>query len=393
MINADFKFSKNYKLITKNSLMAKDYYEILGIQKGASDDDIKRAYRRLAHEYHPDKAGGNEAKFKEINEAYQVLGDSHKRQQYDKFGSTFEQAQAQGGAHGFDGFRDFSSFGDAFEFFRQGGQARGGAQAGFEEFDLGDLFGGIFGGSQRGGRGGGRGQDVAVDMAITLEEAAQGVKKEIHLRKNTVCSECGGSGAARGSSLKACDQCKGHGQIRQNRGGGMFSFSSVVVCPECHGTGKKPEKKCSHCGGDGIKKELVVLKIDIPSGIDNGETLEISGQGEAGAHGGRAGNLYINIHIPKHKYLRREGINLYYDLTITFTQAALGAKMDVPTLDGSVKLDIPSGIQSGTMISLKGKGIKRGRQQGDILVVVKVNIPKHLSRRAKELLEQLDKEI
>lgn len=357
--------------------MAKDYYEILGIKKSASDDEIKRAYRRLAHEHHPDKQGGNEAKFKEINEAYQALGDSQKRQQYDQFGSTFEQTQSQGG-RGFGGFSDFSSFN------------------GFEEFDLGDIFGGIFGGGPAGGRAGqrsGRGQDVAVDMDITLEEAARGVKKEIHLRKNAVCSECGGSGAAKGSSVKTCDNCKGQGQIRQTRGGGMFSFSSVVVCPECHGTGKKPEKKCPKCGGDGVAKESVVLKVDIPSGIDNGETLEISGQGEVGAHGGRAGNLYINIHIPSHKYLKREGINLYYDLPISFTQAALGAKMDVPTLDGSVKLEIPSGIQSGTMISLKGKGIKRGRQQGDILVVVKVNIPKHLSRRAKELLEQLDKEL
>ncbi|PJE58469.1 MAG: molecular chaperone DnaJ [Candidatus Portnoybacteria bacterium CG10_big_fil_rev_8_21_14_0_10_36_7] len=371
--------------------MAQDYYEILGVQKGASDEEIKRAYRRLAHQYHPDKQGGDEKKFKEINQAYQALGDAQRRSQYDQFGENYEQMRGAGG-QGAGGHEDFSSFGDVFEFFRQSGGARTGQQGGAEEFDLGDLFGGIFGGG-RGQGGTRRGKDIDIDVELNLEEVAVGVKKEFTMRKVVKCTECNGSGAQKNTDLKTCSGCKGQGKVRQSRGSGFLSFSQVIVCPECHGVGKKPEKSCTKCGGSGVNKELVNLSIDIPSGIDNGETLKMTGQGEAVTRGGQAGDLYINVHVKPHKNFTRHGVDLYREEVISFTQAGLGDKIDVPTLDGTVKLEIPAGVQSGTLISLKGKGITRGSKKGNILVKIKIHTPTRLSKKAKALLEELGREI
>ncbi|MBU2219991.1 molecular chaperone DnaJ [Patescibacteria group bacterium] len=362
--------------------MSKDYYKILGVSKNASSEEIKRAYRRLAQEHHPDK-GGNQEKFKEINEAYQVLSDPQKKGQYDQFGTTFEQAQARGGAHGFEGFRDFSSFAEAFNF----GQGNGG---GFE-----DIFEGIFGGGGRGRRGGRqRGQDIGVEIEISLEEAFKGVDKEISLRRSVICSKCSGNGAEPGSKIKTCSTCRGAGQIEQRTGGGFFSFSQVIVCPDCRGSGKKSEKNCSRCGGDGRVKENQSLRIKIPAGIQSGQVISLAGQGEAGIFGASAGDLYITVHLRSDPRFMREGDNLFCDLIISFSQAALGGKVEIPTLAGWVNLKIPEGIESGANIRLEGKGMPRLQKRGfgDMIVRVKVKTPKHLSRKAKELLEELKKE-
>ncbi len=365
--------------------MSKDYYKILGVAKNASADEIKRAYRRLAQQHHPDK-GGNQEKFKEISEAYQILSDPQRRAQYDQYGTTFEQARAQGG---FQESQDFSSFADAFNFFGGGRQRGRSAGFGFE-----DIFENVFGGSQRGRRHAQRGQDITVDAEISLEEAYTGVNKEINLRKAVACERCGGTGAQPGSKLKQCPTCKGNGQIEQRTSGGFFNFSQIVVCPDCGGSGKKPEKACDRCGGDGRVKEEKKIAAKIPAGIQDGQVMSISGQGEAGAQSAPAGDLYITIHVRPDPRFRREGNNLFYELPISFTQAVLGDKVDVPTLTGWVKLKISEGVESGTLFRLEGKGMPRlqGRGFGDMIVKVKIKIPKRISKKTKELLEELKKE-
>ncbi|MBI4708881.1 MAG: molecular chaperone DnaJ [Candidatus Portnoybacteria bacterium] len=370
--------------------MAKDYYEILGISKNASPDEIKRAYRKLAHEHHPDK-GGDEKKFKEINGAYQVLSDPQKRAQYDQFGTTFEQAQAGGGFSGFNGFRDFSSYADAFDFFKRG---RGEEQE-FEFGNLGDIFEGIFGGATRpGSKKRQRGQDIVVDAEITLEEAARGVEREFNIYKGVICSKCGGSGSEPGSELKECPKCKGRGKVEETRRAAFFSFSQTKTCPECQGRGKKPEKVCSKCGGDGRVKEYKTIKIKIPAGIEDGQAISLTGQGEAGMFGAPAGDLYVTIHIKPHKSFERKGDDLYHDLSISFTQAVLGDKIELPTLFEVVSLKIPAGVESGTLIRLQNKGMPRLRQRGngDMIVKVKIEIPKKLSRKQRELIDKLKEE-
>ncbi|MFH0852149.1 MAG: molecular chaperone DnaJ [bacterium] len=371
--------------------MPRDYYEILEIAKNASADEIKKAYRKLAQQYHPDK-GGDAEKFKEINEAYQVLGDPQKRAQYDRFGANFEQARAGGGFSGFNGFRDFSSYADAFDFFNRDKES--------QEFDfgnLGDIFEEVFGGAS--GRQGGprrkqRGQDIAVEAEITLEEAAGGVERDFNIYKSVVCEKCSGSGAEPGSELKTCPRCKGRGQVEETTRAGFFSFSQVGVCPECRGSGKKPEKACPKCGGDGRVKEYRTISVKIPAGIQDGQMISLRGQGEAGRTGSASGDLYVTIHVKLHKLFERKGDDLYYELEIDFSQAALGDKIEVPTLSGKVDLKIPEGIESGTVIRLKEKGMSHlaGRGSGDMLVKVKVKTPKKLTRAQKNLIEKLKEE-
>lgn len=366
--------------------MSKDYYEILGVSKTASQDEIKRAYRKLAHEFHPDK-GGDASKFKEVNEAYQVLSDPQKRAQYDRFGATFEQSRTAGGFSGFEGFRDFSTFAEAFG---QNGNAE------FDFGDLGDIFSQVFGGSRQAGRSRRqRGQDIAVDVEISLEEAAQGVEKDFNLYKGVVCPKCSGSGAEPGSAIKDCSRCKGRGQIEETRSAGFFSFSQVRVCPDCKGLGKKPERVCLKCGGDGRVKDYQIISVKIPAGIEDGQIISLRGQGEAGTHGSSPGDLYVTVHIRPSKFFKRQGDDLYYDLEISFTQAALGDKIEVPTLSESVELKIPEGVESGEMIRLKEKGLPHlhGRGRGDFFVRVKIKTPKRLSRKARQLLEELGGEL
>jgi molecular chaperone DnaJ len=363
--------------------MAKDYYEILGVSKSATDDEIKRAYRRLAQQYHPDKAGGSAEKFKEINEAYQVLSDKQKRAQYDQFGTTFEQAQARGGFSGFNDFRDFSSFADAFS-----------AGGGFG--DLGDIFSDLFGGYAGHDTGRARrGADISIEVEISLEEAAIGVDKELEIYKSVVCPKCRGQGGEPGSKIEECSVCRGTGRVTKTRRVGFFSFSQTEICSSCRGLGKKPSQPCSRCGGDGIIKETQKIKVKIPAGIENEQIIKLSGYGEAAPLGNRAGDLYVNVHIKPHQYFKRRGDDLYYDLVIHFTQAALGDKIKVPTIEKEVVLKIPAGIDSGQSIRLRGRGLPRfgGRGRGDMIIRIQVKTPKKLSKKAKSLLEELKDEL
>lgn len=359
--------------------MAKDYYEILGVSKNASDNEIKKSYRRLAQKYHPDKTGGDANKFKEINEAYQVLSDQQKRSQYDQFGTTFEQTQTGGGFSGFDGFRDFSGFADAFS---------GGA-----DFDLGDIFSGIFGGRAKRGRG--RGADISMNVEISLEEAFFGVDKEIEIYKSVSCPKCEGQGGEPSSKIETCLTCGGSGNVSKTRSAGFFSFSQIEVCSSCRGLGKKPDKSCSRCGGDGRINEKVKLGVKIPAGISDGQIIKLSGQGEAASLGNGPGDFYLGIRIKPHPHFKRHGDDLYYDLFIHIAQAALGDKIEVPTLEGNIKLQIPEGIDSGEIIRLKGKGMPRfgGRGRGAMMVKVRIKTPKRMSRRAKALMEELKGEL
>lgn len=365
--------------------MSKDYYKILGLSKNASSDEIKRAYRKLAQEYHPDK-GGDPEKFKEINEAYQVLSNPDKRGQYDKFGVDFEQARAGGGFGGFEGFRDFSSFADAFDFF--GGRQKSGNQ----NFGFEDIFENIFTAGRNGSFG--RGQDISTDMEISLEDAYRGAEREINIYRHGVCRECQGTGAKPGSKMKDCVQCRGKGKIEHKGGGGFFSFSQIRICPACRGKGKKAEKECETCRGEGRLKENKKFKVKIPAGIRDGQTISLAGQGEAGATGEQAGDLYINIHVKPDPRFIREGDDLFFELPISFSQAALGDKVEIPTMDGWLKLKIPEGIESGTVIRLEEKGMPRLHRRGfgDMMVKVRLKTPKRLSRRAKEIFENLKKE-
>jgi molecular chaperone DnaJ len=367
--------------------MAKDYYSILGVEKGASDEEIKKAYRKLAHKHHPDKQGGDEAKFKEVNEAYQVLSDKQKRAQYDQFGSSFDGGGGAGGANGFGGF-DFSGFG-------------GGNAGGFNfEGDLGDIFGDIFGG----GFGGGnrskkqRGEDISVDLEISLEEAFSGIDKDIRLYIAVPCSKCGGTGAEPGSKVEKCNVCGGTGRVQKERRTMFGVFMQTETCSACQGRGEKFDKNCSKCGGDGKVKEEKTIKVKIPAGIADGQTIKITGQGGVGSRPGSgsstAGDLYVSVHVKKHSIFERKGDDIVYNLDISFSRAALGGSETVPTLKNKIKLKIPSGIQSGKVIKINGAGFPhlQGRGEGDLYVVVNVKVPEKLSRSQKKLIEDLEKE-
>lgn len=362
---------------TSQTKMA-DFYEILGVSKGASDDEIKKAYRKLAHKYHPDKSGGDEAKFKEINEAYQVLSDKTKRQQYDQFGQTF-----QGGAgQGFGGF-DFSGFQQGF------------GNGGFEGFEFGgegfeDIFSNIFGGGTRSRRKA-YGADIQVDVEITFSEMVHGAEKEIKLYKRVTCDHCKGSGGEPGANLKTCPTCKGSGRIQTTRRSLFGTFSQVSECPECHGSGQVYEKKCSKCGGDGRTRQEQMIELKIPAGISDGQTISVKGQGEAGERGAQAGDLYVNVHILPHKKFMRKGNDILSKEYVPFSVATLGGKIEIDTIDGKLILKIPAGTPSGEIFRVKGRGIPElhGRGVGNLLVTVVVSVPKSLSREQKNLLEKL----
>ncbi|MFZ5364604.1 MAG: molecular chaperone DnaJ [Patescibacteria group bacterium] len=354
--------------------MSKDYYKILGIEKTASQDEIKRAFRKLAQQYHPDKPGGDEQKFKEINEAYQVLGDANKRQQYDQFGSTFDQA----GAGGFNGFGGQNPFGSGF------------SSVNFDMGDLGDIFGDVFGFGSKTKRKA-RGADIEVDLELQFKEAAFGTEKQIKLYKNIVCPVCHGNGAEPGTKINTCAACGGSGRQTRVQQTFLGAIQTQTTCSACQGQGKIPEKKCSKCSGIGIIKGDAEIKVSVPAGINNGESLKLSGQGEAGS-GGSAGDLYVHIKIKPDFDFHRDNYDILTNQQISFAQAALGDKIEINTIDGPVDLKIPAGTQPGTRFRLKGKGVPRlrGYGRGDHWVTIEVIVPKDLNRKQKQLLKELD---
>ena len=352
----------------------KDYYKILGVSKNASQEEIRKAYRRLAHQYHPDK-GGDEQKFKEINEAYQVLSDVDRRSQYDRFGTTFEQA----------GF-DFSGFDP--NIFWQSQQASG------DWFgDLGNIFEDFFGFKGR-TESKPRGETISVDLEISFEEAAFGVHKEVKLYKYVVCSACQGRGAPRDAALETCSQCGGSGQIQRSQRIFFGTFNQIITCPNCQGEGRAAKVKCHSCKGTGRIKETVVIPIRIPAGINEGEVIKLDGWGDAASRGGKAGDLYVKVRIKPHRYFTRRGSDIFYELPITYTQAILGSKVEVPTLQGTIILEIPAGVESGKKIKLKNKGIPylnySGR--GDMYITVKISTPKKLTAKQRKIIEELRQE-
>ncbi len=364
--------------------MANSYYDILGVSKGASDDEIKKAYRKLAHKHHPDKTGGDEKKFKEINEAYQVLSDKTKRAQYDQFGQTFGQGGPSGGGQGFGGF-DFSGFQG---FGSQGSQ---GFEFNFGGEDLGDIFSDIFGGGRRTSRRKKRGADIQIDVEITFEEMAKGTEREISLRKTKACEDCDGTGGEKGSGKKTCPTCKGSGQIQKNVRSIFGSFSQVSECPECEGEGKILEKKCRRCGGDGKVKGEETIKVKIPAGIQNGQAISLRGVGEMGEKGSTPGDLYVGVRVKQHKKFTRKGQDVLSVEYIPFSMAALGGKIEVETVFEKLILKIPAGTQSGEVFRIKSQGIPElnGYGKGNHLVEIRVETPKHLTREQKDLMEKL----
>jgi len=371
----------------------KDYYKILGLEKNATADEIKKAFKKMAMTHHPDRPGGDEKKFKEINEAFQVLNDADKRTKYDQFGSDFESQGGWGASGG--------NWEDIMNAFRRGGQ--GGGDSGFSfNFggqDAGDIFGDMFGfgGGGRSRRGGGqaRGRDIQVDVELDLKEAAFGIEKEISLRKQSACDVCNGSGSEPGSKLDTCATCKGQGQVVQQQRTFLGVMQTVAACPNCQGRGQKPGKPCKHCGGDGILAKSSTINVKIPAGIDEGESIRLTGYGEAAPHGGGTGDLYVRAHIRQQKNFHREGFDVYTDLEINFSQAVLGDKVAVNTLDGSVNLMIPEGVESGQLIKIKGHGITHlGRTtRGDHYVKIKIRVPRKISRETRKKLEELKSEI
>ena len=369
--------------------MAKrDYYEVLGVAKDASEADIKKAYRKAAMKYHPDKFSNAsdkekkdaEEKFKEVNEAYQVISDKEKRAQYDRFGhAAFEQGGPGGFGGGFSG--DASGFEDIFSSFF------GGGAGGFSGF-------GGFGGNAR------RsyvepGADLRYQVEITLEEAAKGTEKTIKYKRNGKCGTCNGTGAEAGSSMKKCPKCNGSGRIKTVQRTILGNFESYTECDECHGKGEIPEKKCKTCKGTGIVKETVEQKVKIPAGIDDGQKLRVTGMGEASETGGPNGDLYVIIRVKPHELFERRGDDILCEIPITFTTAALGGEVEIPTLNGKKNIKIPAGTQTGKFFKLRGEGIKslRGSMVGDQLVQVVVETPTDLNDAQKDLLKAFEESL
>jgi len=345
--------------------VAKDYYNLLGVSKSASADEIKAAFRKLAHEHHPDKPTGNEAKFKEINEAYQVLSDPEKRSRYDQFGSADGPQGFGGGAGGFDfsGFQQAGGFGD-----------------------LGEMFGDMFGFRGQRVR---RGSDVRVDVNLTFKDAAFGVEKEIALQRHLKCERCGGIGAEPGSKMNECPECKGSGVKVTMQRTILGNVQTKTACRNCDGEGEIPEKKCTTCQGDGVTRQKKTLVVDIPAGVEDGSALRLRGEGEA-VKGGESGDLILVVHVEPDARFEREGDTVFSHEKIGFTQAALGAKIDVETLDGKVELTIPPGTQAGTQFRLRGKGIKSRHGRGDQIVLVEVVTPTKLTKEQRQKLEELN---
>lgn len=366
--------------------MAKrDYYDVLGVAKSANDDEIKKAYRKLAMKYHPDKGGSkeDEEKFKEANEAYSVLSDAQKRKNYDQFGHANPNGAGNGAAGG---YQQYGGFGGGPGGFNINMDDLGG---------FGDIFETFFGGgrSSSGRSRTRKGADIQAEIRIEFEEAVFGVERDFALLKLNICDRCKGNGAEPGVGTKTCPTCHGRGQVQTEQHTIFGTFASAQVCPECSGEGKVPEKICSKCHGEGRLKEQVTIKVKIPAGINDGQTIKIAGKGEAGERGIVAGDLYLRVSVRSDKRFTRNGYNIESNVEISFPQAALGTTVDVVTIDGTVKLKIPAGAQSGKVFKLSDKGVPHldGRSRGDHLVTVVVKTPTKLSPKQRKLLEDFDK--
>ena len=360
----------------------RDYYEVLGVSRGASEDEIKKAYKKMARKYHPDLNPGDksaEEKFKEVNEAYEVLSDANKKARYDQFGFAGvdpNYGAGAGGGGGFGGFTDFD-FGDLGDIF-------------------GSFFGGGFGGGSRAGRNGPqRGESIRVGVTVSFEEAAFGCEKEVSVDRVDQCPTCKGSGCESGTTPEVCSQCGGTGTVQQRRQTPMGVFATTTTCPKCGGRGKIIHNPCKDCGGTGQQRKRRTIQVNIPAGIDNGQTISLRGQGSAGKNGGPAGDLLITVTVRPHQLFRREGNDVLCEAPITFTQAVLGGEMEIPTIDGKVKYDIPEGTQTGTTFRLRGKGIPNlnGRGRGDQYVTVYIETPRNLNREQKEALKKFSQSL
>ena len=364
------------KLVNHMPEQKRDYYEVLGVSKGASDDEIKKAYRKLAKKYHPDMNPGDkeaEAKFKEVNEAYSVLSDEQKRARYDQFGHAGVDPN-------------------------YGAGGPGGPFGGFDmgDIDLGDIFGSFFGGGGFGGFGGGgarrngpqKGESLRANLTITFEEAAFGCEKELSLNRTEECDECHGSGCQPGTTAETCPDCRGTGVVRVQQRTGGFAFSSTAACTRCRGTGKIIHSPCKSCGGSGSVKKSKRITVTIPAGIDDGQAVSLRGQGNAGKNGGPAGDLIVGVRVKPHPQFRRDGTTVLYEQPVSFFQAAMGAELEIPTIDGKVKYTLPAGTQTGTTFRLRGKGIPelRGRGRGDQYVTIRVQVPTSMNAEQKEAL-------
>jgi molecular chaperone DnaJ len=357
--------------------MSKDYYNVLGVEKSASKDDIKKAFYKLASKYHPDKKGGDEAKFKEVNEAYQVLSDEKKRKEYDMYGQTFNGAGPQGG--GFGGFGGFNQ-GDFSDMQ-------------FDFGDLGDIFGDMFGGGF-GGAKQKRGRDISLELDVPFTEAVFGTERNVLISKVATCSSCKGDGAKPGTKKKTCTTCNGQGKVRDVKRTFMGNFQTVRTCDVCHGQGQVPEEKCHDCRGAGVLNKREEINISIPAGISNGEMIRMGGMGEA-VTGGVTGDLYVKVNVIPHKIWKREGNDLVINHEIKLTDALLGVKHSIEGLDGVIELDIIPGATHGEIMRVKGRGVphvhEKGRR-GDVLVRLAIVMPKKLSRKALAFVEGLREE-
>ena len=364
--------------------MSKDYYETLGVNKGASKDEIKKAFYKLAQKYHPDKKGGNEAKFKQVNEAYQVLSDDAKRSKYDQFGSGFENMgqQGYGGSQGGFGGFDPSGF--------------GGFQGNGAEFDFGnlnDIFSDFFGGGMGGGRQQARrGRDISTEIQISFSDSVFGVTRKILITKTSECSTCHGSGAKAGTKMETCKHCNGQGQIREQKRTIFGNIASTKICEVCMGSGEVPKEVCEKCKGKGVLRKEEEISIAVPAGIRDGEMIRMTGMGEAVSKG-TTGDLYIKINIAAHPIFKREGNDLVMNLNLRLTDALLGIKYPIQTLDGEIEVTIPEGVTINEILRVKGKGVPVSKgKRGDLLIKLNIKLPTKLSNQSRKLIEDLKKE-
>ncbi|MEX2052490.1 MAG: molecular chaperone DnaJ [Candidatus Paceibacterota bacterium] len=363
--------------------MAKDYYDILGVNKDAKKDEIKKAFYKLAHKYHPDKKEGDEAKFKEVNEAYQVLSDDSKRSKYDQFGTGFENmgGGAYGASQGFGGF-DFSGAGGF-----------GNGSVDFDFGNLNDIFSDFFSGGMGGGRAQARrGRDISTEIQISFSDAVFGVERKILITKTSSCLSCKGSGAKEGSKMETCKKCNGQGKIHEAKRTIFGTIANTKICETCLGAGEVPKEVCETCKGKGVLRREEEITLNIPAGIRDGEMIRMTGHGEAVSKG-TTGDLYIKINVAAHPVFKREGNDLSMTLNLKLSDALLGAKHFIETLDGEIEVSIPEGVTIGEILRVKGKGVPAGKgKRGDILIKLNIKLPTKISRKSRELIEKLKEE-